>query len=160
MNQHPSRPVRRCTPSLTHGVVPFGVQPTEGNEPVNLKHLAAAAAIALGATAPAAGAGESRASNGMGHGPGPCMAVATVTEQALMRHESNGWPTARNPRSTAYGCAQALLVIRRHYSARCGSSNPWTTDVDVQMCILRGYVRDRYGSTDRALSFRRVRGWY
>lgn len=128
---------------------------------MNLKTLAAAAALSLavGNSLPA-GATESRASRGMGRGDGPCMAIATPTERALLRLESNGWPTADNPDSTAYGCSQALLATRRRYVRRCGSTNPWTTDVHVQMCILRSYVRDRYGSTGAALTARRTKGWY
>jgi len=151
----------RCSRASSRS--PHAWAPTERQTDMNLRRTAAVVAIAAALTtivAPPADAHESRASNGMGHGDGPCMAVATPTERALMRHESNGWPTARNPRSSAYGCPQALLVIRRRYAPRCGATNPWTTDVGVQMCILRGYVRDRHGSTARALSFRRTHGWY
>ena len=127
------------------------------------KTIAATLALALSATtyaAPAAVARESRASNGMGRGDGPCIAVATPTERAIIRPESGGWPTADNPTSTAYGCSQALLAIRRRYAPRCGSRDPGTVNVAVQMCIFRSYVRDRYGSMDAALRFRRRHGWY
>lgn len=126
---------------------------------MNLKHLAAAAALTIGATAPAAGAyNDSRASRGMGTGPGPCMAVATPTERALLWPESRGWPTARNPASSAFGCGQMLRGIRRdHYPAGCPLD---TVDVACQMAGFRSYVRSRYGTAERALRARRSKGWY
>jgi hypothetical protein len=124
---------------------------------MRIRILAAAAALTIVAATPA-GAAESRASRGMGNGPGPCMAVATATERALMRHESNGWPTADNPDSSAFGCGQLLRSTRRaHYPHGCPIA---TTDVACQMAGFRSYYRSRYGSAERALAVRRARGWY
>ena len=118
--------------------------------------IAAAAALTIGTPFPALA--DSRASRGMGTGDGPCIAVATPTEAALLRLESRGWPTADNPDSTAYGCGQLLRSTRRaHYPAGCPID---TTDVACQMAGMRSYIRTRYGTAARALTARRMKGWY
>lgn len=152
----PGATVRYCRASPR---TPHAWQSNERSSDVpNPKMIAAALVLATTFAAPPADARESRASNGMGHGPGPCMAVATPTEQALMRHESNGWPTARNPRSSAYGCGQMLRAIRRaHYPAGCPLE---TVNVACQMAGFRHYYRARYGTAERALRARRAKGWY
>ena len=117
-------------------------------------------AITLAFTALTAGPVEaSRRSNGIGHGPGPCMGIATPTEQALMAHESHGWPTADNPTSTAYGCGQLLAGHRARFAKRCATT-PNTTNPTASLCLMRAYITDRYGTADKALRFRRARGWY
>lgn len=94
----------------------------------------------------------------MGEGAGPCKAVATSLEWALMKHESRGWPTADNPRSSALGCFQLLAPMRRaHYPEGCPAD---TLDVSCQMAGGRGYIEQRYGSTAAAVNHRRTRGWY
>jgi hypothetical protein len=124
---------------------------------VNWKPIATTVALLVAAPIPATAA-ESRASRGMGNGWGPCAAIVTVAERELMRNESMGWPTARNPASTAYGCGQMLYATRRaHYPAGCAM---WTTDIYCQVAGMRSYVRARYGSTEAALRARRAKGWY
>ena len=123
---------------------------------MRIRPLAAAAALTLCAAAPATA--DSRASRGMGAGDGPCIAVATPTEAALLRLESRGWPTARNPHSSALGCGQLLRASRRaHYPAGCPLD---TADVACQMAGFRHYIRTRYGTTEHALRVRRTKGWY
>lgn len=89
----------------------------------------------------------------------PCWSLATGTEQALMLHESRGWPTARNPRSSAFGCGQLLVGHRRRFAHACHTVAS-TVDPSASMCLLRSYVHMRYGTAERALAFRRKHGWY
>jgi hypothetical protein len=70
--------------------------------------------------------------------------------------ESSGYPTADNPTSTAFGLGQLLLGNRilylgRHYA---------TTDCGRQLWAFRAYVRDRYGTAERAKAFWQANGWY
>lgn len=125
-----------------------------------MKSIATVVALALGVLVVGSPAlADSKASRGMGVGHGPCWPLATAAERALMKHESSGWPTARNPRSTAFGCGQLLIVNRRRFARACDTVAS-TVDPSSSMCLMRAYVRSRYGSTGRALAFRRARGWY
>ena len=80
-------------------------------------------------------------------------------EAAIIRRESGGRTTAKNPRSTAFGLGQLTIGNRVKYGSRCGSGAS-TTSRPAQMCMLRSYIRDRYGSAARALAFHRRHGWY
>jgi hypothetical protein len=65
-------------------------------------------------------------------------------------------PHADNPTSTAFGLGQLLLGNRilylgRHYA---------TTDCGRQLAAFRAYVRDRYGTAERAKAFWQANGWY
>ena len=79
----------------------------------------------------------------------------SASEREIIRRESGGDPTADNPTSTAFGLGQLLIANRRKYM-----SNPNSTDCGEQIQAFRGYVRDRYGNADRALSFHKRNGWY
>lgn len=123
------------------------------------KLLTGVAALVLAHVPHAQARTDSHASRGMGAGWGPCANGATAAEKALMRHESMGWPTASNPTSSARGCSQALRSTRLRFAKVCHVS-PDTLDVAGQMCILRSYVKVRYGTAERALQYRRKHGYY
>ena len=80
-------------------------------------------------------------------------------EAAIIRRESGGRTTAKNPRSSAFGLGQLTVGNRVKYGSRCGSGAS-TTSRPAQLCMLRSYIRDRYGSAARALAFHRRHGWY
>ena len=96
--------------------------------------------------------------NGTGPGPGPCKTQATRPEWQIMLPESNGWPTANNPHSTAFGCFQALRSTRLRFNPPGCPTD--TTNTDCQMASGRAYIRARYGTAQHALAIRRTRGWY
>jgi hypothetical protein len=75
--------------------------------------------------------------------------------QEIIRRESGGDPTAKNPTSTAFGLGQLLIANRRRYM-----SNPSSTNCSDQIQAFSRYVGDRYGSYDRALAFHKRNGWY
>ena len=83
----------------------------------------------------------------------------SYAESAIVGHESRGSTSAKNPRSSAFGVGQLLSGNRVKYAARC-STNAWTLEYTAQLCMMRAYIDDRYGSAARALAFRRSHGWY
>jgi septal ring factor EnvC (AmiA/AmiB activator) len=110
------------------------------------QRVAAARAARVAAGRPAAaGAG------------GRCdLSGTSAAEHWIIMHESGGDPTADNPTSTAFGIGQLLLGNRilylgRHYA---------TTDCGRQLGAFRAYVRDRYGTAERAMAFWQANGWY
>lgn len=84
------------------------------------------------------------------------MSGLSSSERFIISHESGGSTTAKNPHSTAFGLGQLLIANRRHYLG----ANANTTDPGLQLKAFRGYVRDRYGSADRAAAFWRKHHWY
>lgn len=96
---------------------------------------------------------------GMKDTPGPCMDIATPVEKQIIWVESKGWPTADNPKSTAFGCGQLLVRQRKAYAPLCDTHHA-TVDPEDQMCMFRMYVEDRYDTPERAWAFWRKRGWY
>ena len=67
-----------------------------------------------------------------------------------------GWNVkATNPQSGAYGLAQALPAGKY---ASAGSD--WKTSGETQLRWMMGYIKDRYGSPDRAWSFHQRNNWY
>lgn len=80
-------------------------------------------------------------------------------QSALLDRESDGYHTADNPTSTAYGCGQLLIGARRLYAKRCGTTAN-TNNVADQMCMMSAYIDDRYGSDERALAFWKRNKWY
>lgn len=74
----------------------------------------------------------------------------------IIMAESGGDPTAKNPSSTAFGLGQLIVANRK---ALMGS-NYASTDCGAQLDAFRRYTIGRYGSYDRALSFRKRNGWY
>jgi hypothetical protein len=80
----------------------------------------------------------------------------SASERYIISHESGGETTAKNPNSSAFGLGQLLIANRRHYLG----ANANTTDPGLQLKAFRGYVRDRYGTADRAAAFWRSHHWY
>jgi septal ring factor EnvC (AmiA/AmiB activator) len=106
---------------------------------------AAARAGAGGGGPPAAGSG------------GRCdLSGTSAAERWIILRESSGDPTADNPTSTAFGLGQLLLGNRILYLGR----NYATIDCGRQLWAFRAYVRDRYGTAERAKAFWQANGWY
>jgi septal ring factor EnvC (AmiA/AmiB activator) len=80
----------------------------------------------------------------------------SAAERWIIMHESSGDPTADNPTSTAFGLGQLLLGNRILYLGRQYA----TTDCGRQLWAFRAYVRDRYGTAERAKTFWQANGWY
>jgi septal ring factor EnvC (AmiA/AmiB activator) len=109
------------------------------------RQRAAAAARAGGGGPPAGGSG------------GRCdLSGTSAAERWILLRESSGDPTADNPTSTAFGLGQLLLGNRILYLGRDYA----TTDCGRQLWAFRAYVRDRYGTAERARAFWQANGWY
>jgi hypothetical protein len=80
----------------------------------------------------------------------------SAAERWIIMRESSGDPTADNPTSTAFGLGQLLLGNRILYLGRQYA----TTDCGRQLWAFRAYVRDRYGTAERAKAFWQANGWY
>ena len=76
--------------------------------------------------------------------------------QQIIQRESGGNPLAKNPTSSAFGLGQLIVANRK---ALMGS-NYASTDCGDQVEAFSKYTLGRYGSYERALSFRRSHGWY
>jgi hypothetical protein len=113
----------------------------------------AGAADALAARTAAEQAGQ--VSRG---GGGSCdlSGIPSAARTIIMR-ESRGIPSAKNPRSTAFGLGQLLLGNRIRY---LGADNAWSTSCALQYRAFTMYVRERYGSFGAALAFHNSHGWY
>lgn len=69
-------------------------------------------------------------------------------------NKESGWnPKADNPSSTAFGLGQLLDGTAAQYG---GKSN----DPTVQMRQMLSYVKDRYGTPEKAKEFHEGHGWY
>jgi hypothetical protein len=91
------------------------------------------------------------------HGSASCdLSGVSPAARSIIMAESGGDPTAKNPRSTAFGLGQLLIANRRHYMG----ANAGSTSCSAQLGAFNGYVSDRYGTAERALSFRKKHGWY
>jgi len=77
-------------------------------------------------------------------------------EWFIIAHESGGDPTAANPSSTAFGLGQLLLDMRLRYLG----VDYATIDCGRQLAAFRAYVRDRYGTAERAMAFWIAHHWY
>jgi septal ring factor EnvC (AmiA/AmiB activator) len=80
----------------------------------------------------------------------------SAAEHWIIMRESSGYPTADNPTSTAFGLGQLLLGNRILYLGPLYA----TTDCGRQLWAFRAYVRDRYGTAERAKAFWQANGWY
>ncbi len=80
----------------------------------------------------------------------------SAAEHWIIMRESGGDPTADNPTSTAFGIGQLLLGNRILYLGRDYA----TVDCGAQLWAFRAYVRDRYGTAERAKAFWQANGWY
>jgi septal ring factor EnvC (AmiA/AmiB activator) len=98
------------------------------------------------------------AGGGPAHGSGRrCdLSGTSAAEHWIIMRESSGDPTADNPTSTAFGLGQLLLGNRILYLGRDYA----TTDCGRQLWAFRAYVRDRYGTAERAKAFWQANGWY
>jgi septal ring factor EnvC (AmiA/AmiB activator) len=105
----------------------------------------AAAARAGGGGRPARGSGRRCDLSG-----------TSAAEYWIIMHESGGDPTADNPASTAFGLGQLLLGNRILYLGEDYA----TTDCGRQLGAFRAYVRERYGTAERARAFWQANGWY
>jgi septal ring factor EnvC (AmiA/AmiB activator) len=80
----------------------------------------------------------------------------SAAERWIILRESSGDPTADNPTSTAFGLGQLLLGNRILYLGKDYA----TIDCGRQLWAFRAYVRDRYGTAERAKAFWQANGWY
>jgi septal ring factor EnvC (AmiA/AmiB activator) len=80
----------------------------------------------------------------------------SAAEHWIIMHESGGDPTADNPTSTAFGLGQLLLGNRILYLGQDYA----TIDCGKQLWAFRAYVRDRYGTAEKAQAFWQANGWY
>jgi septal ring factor EnvC (AmiA/AmiB activator) len=111
-----------------------------------------AAAAARAAAGRAGGGGPAAGGSG-----GRCDLWGTsAAERWIIMRESSGDPTADNPTSTAFGLGQLLLGNRILYLGRDYA----TIDCGRQLWAFRAYVRDRYGTAERAKAFWQANGWY
>jgi septal ring factor EnvC (AmiA/AmiB activator) len=102
----------------------------------------------------AAAQGAGRVATGAG---GRCdLSGTSAAEHWIIMRESSGDPTADNPTSTAFGLGQLLLGNRILYLGQDYA----TTDCGRQLWAFRAYVRDRYGTAERAQAFWQANGWY
>jgi septal ring factor EnvC (AmiA/AmiB activator) len=106
----------------------------------------AAAAARAGAGGPPTGGSGGRCD----------LSGTSAAERWIIMRESSGSPTADNPASTAFGLGQLLLGNRILYLGRDYA----TTDCGRQLWAFRAYVRDRYGTAERATAFWQANGWY
>jgi hypothetical protein len=87
---------------------------------------------------------------------GAAAALRSRSAEHWIMRESSGYPTADNPTSTAFGLGQLLLGNRILYLGQDYA----TTDCGRQLWAFRAYVRDRYGTAERAMAFWQANGWY
>ena len=101
---------------------------------------------------------DARGGGGSIHGSGRrCdLSGTSAAEHWIIMRESSGYPTADNPTSTAFGLGQLLLGNRILYLGQDYA----TTDCGRQLWAFRAYVRDRYGTAERAKAFWQANGWY
>ncbi|WP_026562496.1 hypothetical protein [Bacillus sp. J37] len=85
----------------------------------------------------------------------PASWAAPLTE--LVGRESSWNSSAKNPKSTAHGYGQFLNSTRRNYEKKTGLdySNPVH-----QLVMMAEYVKDRYGTPEKALAFWDKNNWY
>jgi septal ring factor EnvC (AmiA/AmiB activator) len=101
-------------------------------------------------------AARARAGPAGGSGRRCELSGTSAAERWIILRESSGDPTADNPTSTAFGLGQLLLGNRILYLGRDYA----TTDCGRQLWAFRAYVRDRYGTAERAKAFWQTNGWY
>ncbi|MFL6250477.1 MAG: hypothetical protein ACJ75N_08115, partial [Actinomycetes bacterium] len=92
----------------------------------------------------------------LGSGPPGARSGPSPAAHRIIMKESSGYPTADNPASTAFGLGQLLLGNRILYLGQDYA----TTDCGRQLWAFRAYVRDRYGTAERAKAFWQANGWY
>jgi septal ring factor EnvC (AmiA/AmiB activator) len=119
-----------------------------------LRRLIRQEELARQAAARAGGGGGRPPAGGSG---GRCdLSGTSAAERWIILRESSGFPTADNPTSTAFGLGQLLLGNRILYLGEDYA----TIDCGRQLWAFRAYVRDRYGTAERAKAFWQANGWY
>lgn len=83
----------------------------------------------------------------------------TPAESRIIMKESGGRVDADNPTSTAFGIWQGLISTRRKYAAMFGY-DPETQSFSEQLNMMRAYIKDRYGTAEKALAFHNANNWY
>lgn len=78
-----------------------------------------------------------------------------ITE--LIGRESSWTSTAKNPNSTAHGYGQFLNSTRQNYEKKMGISY---SDPVNQIIMTMQYVKDRYGTPQKALAHWDKNKWY
>ncbi|WPC19419.1 phage tail tape measure protein [Pediococcus inopinatus] len=73
----------------------------------------------------------------------------------IINAESHWNPKAQNPTSPAYGIPQALPG-----SKMASAGSDWRTNPITQLKWMKGYVKGRYGTAQKALAFRNANNWY
>lgn len=75
----------------------------------------------------------------------------------LIARESSWNPNAKNPSSTAHGYGQFLNSTRKNYEKKYGIG--YTSPVN-QLVLTMHYVKDRYGTPQKAINFHNKNNWY
>ncbi|MBA9088824.1 SLT domain-containing protein [Fontibacillus solani] len=74
----------------------------------------------------------------------------------LVARESSFNPNAKNPKSTAAGLFQFLDATRKNYG---GDKVNWNDPYQQSLAGLK-YIKDRYGTPEKALEFWDKNKWY
>lgn len=74
----------------------------------------------------------------------------------LVARESSFNPNAKNPKSSAAGLFQFLDSTRKNYG---GNKVDWSDPYQQTMAGIK-YVKDRYGTPEKALAFWDKNKWY
>jgi septal ring factor EnvC (AmiA/AmiB activator) len=134
-----------------------GAAATLRRRSAELRRLIHQEELARQRAAAAAGAGAGGGGPPAGGSGGRCdLSGTSAAERWIILRESSGDPTADNPTSTAFGLGQLLLGNRILYLGQAYA----TTDCGRQLWAFRAYVRDRYGTAERAKAFWQANGWY
>lgn len=75
----------------------------------------------------------------------------------IIQRESSFNPTAKNPKSSAYGYGQFINSTRQGYEKKYGVSY---NDPVNQIYLTYRYMVDRYGSPQKAVEFWKKNNWY
>jgi uncharacterized protein YukE len=83
---------------------------------------------------------------------GDWKATLSPAEAYIIERESGFDPTARNPTSGAFGLWQGNGSTLDSYAQRFGFDSH-TTDPQQQLTMFRAYIKDRYGTAEKAMEF-------
>lgn len=90
---------------------------------------------------------------------GDWRATLSPAEAYIIERESGFDPTARNPTSGAFGLWQGNGSTLDSYAKRFGFDSH-TTDPQQQLTMFRAYIKDRYGTAEKAMEFWKKNSWY
>lgn len=120
----------------------------------------AAAGIALDAVPVGAGPAPVGMSGvGDAGSSGDWRATLSPAEAYIIERESGFDPSARNPTSGAFGLWQGHGSTLEAYAERFGFDKH-TTDPQQQLTMFRAYIKDRYGTAEKAVAFWKKNHWY